>query len=80
MDRFKGKTVIINAIKSAFSGEIEYSISIDGRVQVSSDKVKWDATVRQLRDAGAAIVDNAAIKAEQDAAIKAMQARMRASK
>lgn len=71
MERYKGKKVIINAVTSW--GKTEYSISVDGRVQVSDDKDAWEKAVQQLRDAGAIIVDNAAIKAEQDAAIAAMR-------
>lgn len=76
MERWKGQKVIINASKSTFSGETEYSISAGGRCQVSTDKAKWEQSVQQLRDAGAIIVDNAAIKAEQDAAIEAMLIKM----
>lgn len=71
MERYKGKKVIINAVTSW--GKTEYSISVDGRVQVSDDKDAWEKAVQRLRDAGAIIVDNAAIKAEQDAAIAAMR-------
>lgn len=76
--QFAGKKVIINAVTSF--GETKYSISFDGRAMVGTDKAKWEATIQQLRDGGAEIIDNAAIKAEQDAAIRAMQAKMRAAK
>jgi len=76
--QFAGKKVIINAVESW--GEVKYSIGFDGRAMVGTDKAAWETAVQQLRDAGAIIIDNAAIKAEQDAAIAAMQAKMRASK
>jgi len=80
MTQFAGKKVIINAVTSW--GETKYSIFIEGTraPMVGTDKVKWEATIQQLRDAGVVIVDNAAIKAEQDAAIAAMQAKMRGAK
>lgn len=74
MEKYKGKTIIINAVTSW--GETKYSISMDGRAMVSKNKQEWEQAIQQLRDAGAIIVDNAAIKAEQDAAIAAMKAKM----
>ncbi len=55
MDAYKGKTVIINAVTAW--GETKYSIGMDGRAMVGTDKAKWEASVQQLRDAGAIIVD-----------------------
>lgn len=75
--QFAGKEVIINAVESSWK-PTQYSISIDGRAMVGTDKAKWEATIQQLRDAGAIIIDNAAIKAEQDAAIAAMRAKAQA--
>lgn len=77
-NQFVGKKVIINAVET--NGEIKYSIGMDGHAMVGTDKAKWEATIQQLRDGGAEIIDNAAIKAEQDAAIVAMQAKMKAAK
>lgn len=80
MTQFADKKVIINAVTSW--GKTEYSIFIEGAraPMVGTDKGAWEKAVQQLRDAGAIIVDNAAIKAEQDAAIRAMQAKMRGAK
>lgn len=72
--QYAGKTVIINAVTD-YRGTT-YSIGIDGRAMTGTDKAKWEATIQQLREAGAIIVDNAAIKAEQDAAIAEMRKRM----
>lgn len=74
MTTFAGKQVIINVTEDW--GETQYSISFDGRAMVGADRAKWEATIQQLRDAGAIIIDNAAIKAERDAAIAAMKAKM----
>lgn len=75
MDRYKGKKIIINAVTSW--GKTEYSLCVEGGTpMVTTDKAKWEAAVQQVRDAGAIIIDNAAIKAEQDAAIAAMKAKM----
>ena len=75
MERFAGKQVIINAVEDW--GTMKYSLCVEGRApMVTTDKVKWEAAVAQVRAAGAIIVDNAAIKAERDAAIAAMQAQI----
>lgn len=73
MEQFNGQKVIINAVNDW--GKMKYSISFNSRVQVSNDKEAWEKAVQQLRDAGAIIIDNAAIKAEREAAIAEMRAR-----
>mgnify|MGYP001465042835 CR=1 FL=1 len=72
--QFAGKQVIINAKESW--GKMIYSISINGRCQISQDKTAWEIAVAQLREAGAVIIDNAAIEAEREAAKAAMLAKM----
>lgn len=74
MEQFKGQKVIINAVTEW--GKVKYSISFNGRAQVSNDKAAWEKAVQELRDAGAIIVDKVAIKAEQDAALAEMRARL----
>lgn len=80
LSKFAGKNVIINTVTTW--GKTTYSIFVEGTPapMVGTDKAKWEATVQQLRDAGAIITDNAAIKADQDAQIAAMKANMRGAK
>lgn len=74
MSAFTGKRVVISTDNSW--GEIEYRIAADGRSTVTKDKVAWEQAVQQLRNLGAIIVDNDAIRAEQETAKAEMLKRM----
>ena len=74
MTEYAGVKVIIN--ETTTWGETWYSISAFGNVQRSKDRAQWEAAVQQLRDAGAEIIDNAAKRRAEQAAIAEMRARM----